>query len=155
MLAPEIPLLYRYDYNDVNMGSMASQITSLTIVYSTIYSCADLRKHQSSASLAFVWGIHRSPVISPHKGPVTRKTFPFDDVIMAMYHGDYYHAFGTGACTWTSTHRSDVDTSQWHHMKVMAFRTTGKCTELNSLFWRTQKQDLIPALQTFGKGIHR
>ena len=39
-------------------------------------------KHQSSASLAFVWGIHRGPVNSPHKGPVTRKMFPFDDVIM-------------------------------------------------------------------------
>ena len=68
-------------YNDVIMSSMASQITSLTIVYS-IHSRADQRKHQSSASLAFVWGIHRSPVNSPHKGPVTRKMFPFDDVIM-------------------------------------------------------------------------
>ena len=61
---------------------MASQITSLTIVYSTVYSDADQRKHQSSAALAFVWGIHRSLVNSPHKGPVTRKRFPFDDVIM-------------------------------------------------------------------------
>ena len=40
------------------------------------------RKHQSSVSLAFVWGIHRGPVNSPHKWPVTRKMFPFDDVIM-------------------------------------------------------------------------
>ena len=37
-------------------------------------------KHHSSASLAFMWGIHRWPVYSPHKGPVTRKMFPFDDV---------------------------------------------------------------------------
>ena len=43
---------------------------------------ADQRKHQSSASLAFVWGIHRRPVNSPHKWPVTRKMFAFDDVIM-------------------------------------------------------------------------
>ena len=64
------------------MGAMASQITSLTIVYSTVYSGADQSKHQSSASLAFVWGIHRGPVNSPHKWPVTRKMFPFDDVIM-------------------------------------------------------------------------
>ena len=64
------------------MGTMASQITSLTIVYSTVYSDADQRKHQSSASLAFVWGFHRGPVNSPHKWPVTRKMFPFDDVIM-------------------------------------------------------------------------
>ena len=64
------------------MDSIASQITSLTIVYSAVYSAADQRKHQSSASLAFVRGIHRGPVNSPHKGPVTRKMFPFDDVIM-------------------------------------------------------------------------
>ena len=64
------------------MSAMASQITRLTIVYSTVYPGADQRKHQSSASLAFVGGIHRWPVNSPHKGPVTRKMFPFDDVIM-------------------------------------------------------------------------
>ena len=65
------------------MIRMASQITSLMIVYSTVYSGADQRKHQSSASLVFVWEIHRWPVNSPHKGPVTRKMFPFDDVIMS------------------------------------------------------------------------
>ena len=64
------------------MGAIASQITSLTIVYSTVYSGADQSKHQSSAALAFVWGIHRGPMNSPHKWPVTRKMFPFDDVIM-------------------------------------------------------------------------
>ena len=68
-------------YNDI-MGAMAFQITSRTIVYSTVYSHADQRKHQSSASLAFVRGIHRSPVNSPHKWPVTRKMFPFADIIM-------------------------------------------------------------------------
>ena len=66
------------------MSSMASQITSLMIVYSTAYSRADQRKHQSSASLAFVRRIHRWPVNSPHKGPATRKMFPFDDVIMQI-----------------------------------------------------------------------
>ena len=60
-------------YNDVTMSAISSQITSLTIVYSTVYSDVDQRKHQSSASLAFVRGIHRSPVNSPHKGPRTRK----------------------------------------------------------------------------------
>ena len=69
-------------YDDVTMGGMASLITSLTIVYSTVYSNADQRKDQSSASLAFVWGIHRGPVNSTHKWPVTRKMFPFDDIIM-------------------------------------------------------------------------
>ena len=73
-------------YGDVIMGAITSQITSLTIVYSTVYSDADQRKHQSSASLAFVWGIHRWPVNSPHKGPVTRKMFPFDDVIVLYLH---------------------------------------------------------------------
>ena len=58
------------------------QITSLTIVYSTVYSSAYKRKHQSSESLAFVRGIYRWPVNSPHKEPVSRKMFPFDDVIM-------------------------------------------------------------------------
>ena len=66
-------------YSDVIMGAMASQITSLTTVYSTVYSGADQRKHQSSASLAFVRAVHQWPMNSPHKGPVTRRMFPFDD----------------------------------------------------------------------------
>ena len=73
---------------------MASQITSLAIVYSTVYSDPDQRKHQSSASLAFVWGIHRWPVNSPHKRPVV-EMFPFDDVIMlscsSVYGGNSGH----------------------------------------------------------------
>ena len=69
-------------YGDVIMGVIASQITSLTTVYSTVYSDADQRKHQSSASLAFVRVIYRWPMNSPHKWPVTRKMFPFDGVIM-------------------------------------------------------------------------
>ena len=69
-------------YNDVIMTTMLSQITSHMIVYSTVYSGPDETIHQNSASLAFVQGIHRGPVNSPHKGPVTRKFFPFDDVIM-------------------------------------------------------------------------
>ena len=73
-----------YHYNDVIMNTMASQITSLTIVYSTVYSSTDQRKHQSFASLAFMWGIHRWPVNSPHKGSVTRKMFPFDDFIITL-----------------------------------------------------------------------
>ena len=59
-------------YCEVIMGAIASQITNLTIVYSIVYSDADQRKHQSSASLAFVRGIYRGPVNSPHKRPVTR-----------------------------------------------------------------------------------
>ena len=66
------------------MGMMASQITSHIIVYSTIYSGANKRKHISSMSLAFVWGIHWWPVNSLHKWAVKRKMFPFDDVIMVF-----------------------------------------------------------------------
>ena len=60
-------------YNDVTMDAIASQITSLMTIYSTIYSDADQRKHQSSASLAYVRGIHHWPVNSLHKWPVMRK----------------------------------------------------------------------------------
>ena len=69
-------------YSDVIMGSMASEITSLTIVYSTVYTGTDKKNHQSSASLALVRGIHRWPVNSPHKWSVTRKMFPFDNAII-------------------------------------------------------------------------
>ena len=65
------------------MGEMASQITSLKIVYSSVYSGTYQKKHQSSASLAFVRGIHRWPVNSQHKWIVTR------DVIMMQHNVDY------------------------------------------------------------------
>ena len=71
-----------YHYDDVIMTMLASQITSLPVVCSIVYSDVNQRKHQSSASLAFVREIHRGPVNFPHKWPVTRKMFPFDDVIM-------------------------------------------------------------------------
>ena len=69
-------------YTDVIMGVMASQITSLSIVCSTVCSGRGQRKHKSSASLTFVRGIHWWPVNSPHKGPVTRKMLTFDNVVM-------------------------------------------------------------------------
>ena len=88
----DLPLQYtlRWRHDSV----IASQITSLTIVYSSVYSDADQRKHQSSASLAFVREIHRGPVNSPHKWPVTRKMFSFDDVIMSSSHEMYTYGFG-------------------------------------------------------------
>ena len=90
IMCPSRDLLYFivvwcWHYGDVIVGAIASQITSLTIVYSFVYSGTDQRKHQSSASLVFVWGIHRGRVNSPHKWPVTRKMFPFDDVIMGPF----------------------------------------------------------------------
>ena len=86
-------------YGDVIMTTIASQITSLTIVYPSFYWGADQSKHQSSTSLAFVWGIHRGPVNSLHKGPVTRKMFPFDDVSCKSFttpfhaRADFYWCF--------------------------------------------------------------
>ena len=79
LFTSEYPLHYFFllidHYNDVIISGMASQITSLVILYSSVYSGVDQRKHHSSASLAFVMGIHRWPVNSLHKGPVTRKCF--------------------------------------------------------------------------------
>ena len=62
-------------YTDVIMTTMESQITSLTVVYSTVYSDTDQRKHQSSASLAFVKGIHRDRWIPRTKGQLREKCF--------------------------------------------------------------------------------
>ena len=78
----------------VHCSSIPSQIASLTMVYSTVYSAADQRKHQNSSSQAFVWRIHRWPVNSWHNWPVTRKMFPFDDVTMLTY--------------WSSSSRGDL-----------------------------------------------
>ena len=78
------------NYSDITMNSMASQITGISIVYSTICSGADQRKHQSSASLTFVRGIPRWQVNSLHKGPAMWKMFPFDDVIKFSQHHTWW-----------------------------------------------------------------
>ena len=127
--------LTRIHYNDVIMGSMASQITSLTIVYPAVYSGADQRKHQSSASLAFVRGIHRGPVNSPHKWPVTRKMIPFDDVIMYMCR----NITGTSLeLQWASTHRQFDCLLNWHSKQSMP-RITGY------LWGETPENNRLPA----------
>ena len=97
------PMITSFHYNDVTMRAMASQITSLTIVYSTVYSGADKTKYQSSASLACARGIHRWPVNSLHKGPVTRKMFPFDDVIM-VHVSSYALVFHSVLSIWAGSH---------------------------------------------------
>ena len=91
-----------WHYDDVIMGAMASQITSLTIVYSTVYSDADQRKHQSSVSPTFMREIHRGPVNSPHRWPVTRKMSPFDDVIMII-------------CLWLDSFSQWYFCDSWQH----------------------------------------
>ena len=104
----EISLLpYWYHYGDIIMGAIASQITNLSIVYSTVYADANQRKHQSFAPLAFVRGIHRGPVNSPHKWPVTRKMFPFDDVII-------FTTVATGQVYRFTT----LVSVQWNHISV-------------------------------------
>ena len=86
-----IPLQWRHNGHD--------GITSLRIVYWTVYSGTDQTKHQSSASLAFVRGIHRWPVNSPHKWPVTWKMFSFDDVIMHSWDMTWHLQEARTRCT--------------------------------------------------------
>ena len=74
-----------HHYSDVTISAMASQIIGIWTVCLVVNWGAHQRKHKSSASLAFVKRIHRSPVDSPHKGQVTWQMFPFDDVIMMSY----------------------------------------------------------------------
>ena len=103
---------YKVYYIDVIMSVMASQITSVSIVYSTICSGADRRKRQRSASLAFVRGIHQWPVNPPHKGPVMWKMFPFDDVIMhGQYHNTMLHTAHRGywAHCWVNINKPHLD----------------------------------------------
>ena len=102
-------------YYDIIMGTMATLITSLTSVYSTVHPDADQRKHQSSASLAFVWGIHRRPVNSPHKWPATRKMFPFDDVIILLLWRLCFALFAVKAYKPTIT---SVELDNWECVKV-------------------------------------
>ena len=78
------------------MTTMASQLTSLTVVYSTVYPDADQRKHQSSVSLAFVWGIHRDRWIPRTKGQLRGKGFH----LMASSWGidTYWYSTNTDVC---------------------------------------------------------
>ena len=104
------------------MSTMASQITSLTIVSSNVYSGAYQRKHQhdqSSSSLGFVCGIHRWPVNSPHKGPITRKIFPFDNVIMIYLTSD--HVEWLIQSSQTNVIYSGVVSTVWFHHIYMAY----------------------------------
>ena len=91
---------------DVIVSTIASQITSLAIVYSTAYSGADQCKHQSSASLTFVRGIHRWPVNSPQKRLVMRKMFPFDKAI--------HHVIGLHIVTTTTYGTASVGKNYQH-----------------------------------------
>ena len=125
-------------YNDVIMCAIASQTTSPTIVYSTVYWSADQRQHQSSASLIFVRGIHRSPVIFPHKWPVTRKMFSFDDIIMwrvstlvtecsflqlglfwCMFHDEAMRLVKLLHSRWRNLAQRENTTKRWQYREVL------------------------------------
>ena len=122
-----IDVFNSYHYKEVIMSAMASQITSLTIVYSTVYS----RKHWSSASLAFVRGIRRWPVNSRHKGLITWKIFLCDSVIMVLFtRTQCIIRYGNNNCQIskvhyianTTTHLTSHDTVTWwrHQMKTFS-----------------------------------
>ena len=97
------------------------------IVYSTVNSRVDQRKHESSASLAFVRGIHRGPVNSPHKWPVTRKMFPFDDVIMRCvswsHWGGFPRLYFYLRQSWNPVTRSCAFSSQTAYTEVLLLQT--------------------------------
>ena len=87
-------------YNDVIMATMASQITILTVVYSTVYLDADQRKHQRSASLAFVWGVPRDRWIPRTKGQSRGNFFPFEDFFMSYTCWNLNAYITGGHCGW-------------------------------------------------------
>ena len=115
---------------------MASQITSLTIVYLTAYSGADQRKHQSSASLAFVRGIHRGPVNSQHKWPVTQKMFPFYDVIMTYPAKEVICSWGAGVFARTLPHQVRCCSSPISSVQLM---TKATINDKSLCFWGTRQ----------------
>ena len=119
------------------MGAIAFQFTSLTIVYSTVNSDADQRKHQSSASLAFVRGFHRGPVNSPQKGPVKRKMFPFDDVIMTTARVGYMAGIRYNnrySVSWASYEVSiESMWKEWYRYKGTALSCIYSCLSCNQL----------------------
>ena len=117
------------------MGPIASQITSVSIVYLTVSTGADQRKHQTSASLTFVRGIHRRPMISPHKWPVTRKMFPFDEIIMLTYWTIHWKPqYIKKACiVITSANNNSLQIGQREQLTLMAWHQSNSGASLNSL----------------------
>ena len=108
------------------MSPMASQITGVSVVYSTVCTAAHQTKRQSSASLAFVRGIHRSPRKSPHKGPVPLKLFPFNDVIMSVFYCNCLNHFISNADEKVSVQaRKPSMNKEWiHEYHVVVIRQT-------------------------------
>ena len=153
-------------YSGVIMSAMASQITSLTIVYSIVYSGADQRKHQISASLAFVRGIHLWPVNYPHKGPVTGKMFPFDDVIMCTVYiipvsvnGHIIHIVCTIDSSYINGDIKGVSPAPDRYFVILAFTKLSLGFQYAKWFWMSVQNNIAmgrayyPLLGVFPIGL--
>ena len=127
--------------SDVIMSVMASQITGVSIVHSIVCWGADQRNLQSSTSKVFVRGLHQSPVNPPHRGPVTRKMFPFDDVIMELTESainddrPYALICSIADATYTSTRtystgtNVEIDPHHWYSLwpfEISKYKLIGK-----------------------------
>ena len=148
-------ITYLTHYSDVIMSMMAYQITGILIVHSTVCSGADQRKRQISTLLAFVRGIHRWPVNSPCKGPVMRKMFPFDDVIMIQINaGESFSLLWLWCKSQCNLHASLLIMSYNNSFKcidrcllTLNLLTTGRCSsdiELVIFKLRSQRSSTFP-----------
>ena len=143
---------FHMHYCDIIMSTMASKITSVWVIYSNVCSGPDQRKHQSSASLAFVRGIHRWPANSPHKGTVTRGMFPFDYVIMWIINT---YLFNEHVMSFLRGHKSVGTRPQELHNPVSEDREN-RHQVLHYLWtlWR-HGMDTLSALLILCAGTHR
>ena len=135
------------------MSATASQITVISSVCSTVCSGADLRKPQSSASLALVRRIHRWPVDSPHIRPVTLKMFPSDDVIM------YYYQYCEVLRVIVTDIAYQIIEACVIRCQAMAWSTadflsTGPLQKNSVIFWSKYKFKLKTGLSIIGTSIH-
>ena len=122
---------YTFHYNDVIMTKIASQITSLTVVYSTVYWEADQRKHQSSASLAFVWGIHRDRWIPRTKGQLRGKCFHL--MTSSCYIATTSHRAQWVKCIlWLSVFSCTIKVMIYRYLKIIA-KTGGTVSIIHRL----------------------
>ena len=130
--------------------TMASQITGVFMICSTVGSDTDQRKHQSSASLAFVWGIHRWPVNSAHKRPITRKMYPFNDVIMTLILQCLHRGFSS------VTHCTDTDGDGGHiwasGLKMSCFTLAQQCLTIDDKLPTVSRGSKLEAYMTSGQG---
>ena len=139
------------------MSAMASHIISLTVVYSTVCSGANQRKHQSSTLLAFVWGIHRSPVNSPHRGPVTWKIFPFDDVIMSSSDeciGLWNYAEMLAIDSRMNTKLAKIKLTRCQYKSGISNVYSGKCVWYDPLQWHHNERHGISYRQPHNCLLH-